>query len=114
MSDWLEKQNGIDIYLPTPSHRRKRGYRVFVHTPDYTGKPCLVIHAFYINKEGKMKRHYYNRKSGDKYVPNYYMVSIPTEQVMSVVDAMSELVGGVKPDGKAKDKDYEKDIEQYA
>jgi len=109
MSEWLEKQNGIDIYIPTKPKRRKRGYRVFVHTPDYTGEPCLVIHAFYINKDGVMKRHYYGRKSGDKYVSNYYMVSIPMEQVMAVVGAMSQLAGS-KPVEVTKD--ISKDIEE--
>lgn len=107
--EWLEQQSGIDIYSPTKPGRSKRGYTVFLHTPTYTGKECLVIHAFYIDKDGKKRRHFYNRKSGDKYLANYYMVSIPTGEVQAVLKAMSQLVGEVKPE--ARDDTINKDLE---
>ena len=91
--EWLEQQSGIDIYSPTKPGRSKRGYTVFLHTPTYTGKECLVIHGFYIDKSGVKRRHYYNRKAGDKYIKNYYMVSIPKEEVQAVVKAIGDLMG---------------------
>ena len=109
MSEWLEQQSGIDIYTPTKPGQRKRGITVFLHTPTYTGKECLVVHGFYIDKEGNKRRHYYKRKEGDKYVKNYYMVSIPRLSTLDVARAMEKLLGGKPAEVKS---DVSKDLEE--
>jgi len=112
MSEWLERVGGIDVFTPQKPGRGKRGFRVFKHTPDYTGKECLVIHSFYINEDGKVKRHGYKRKAQDgKYVHNYYMVSIPRDSALDVARAIEKVMGETVPDEDTKD--LEKDIEQY-
>ena len=108
--EWLEQQSGIDIYTSTKPGQRKRGITVFLHTPSYTGKECLVVHGFYIDKDGNKRRHYFNRKvGGGKFQQNYYMVSIPREYALDVAQAIEKLLGGKPAEVKS---DVSKDLEE--
>ena len=108
--EWLEQQSGIDIYTPTKPGQRKRGITVFLHTPTYTGKECLVVHGFFIDKEGNKRRHYFNRKvGGGKFQQNYYMVSIPRDNALAVARAIEKLLGGKPAEVKS---DVSKDLEE--
>jgi len=118
---WIADKDGVLVYeTEKPGRISKYGFKVFLDTASYTGEERVVVHGFYINKNGEMKRRSYNTKmttkdGKDYYRKNYYIVSIPKEIAVDVALAIAEVMDSAvstAPEVTSKEKEIDRMIKE--